>query len=103
VNTAAYECLIYASFKYILTPVSSPANHAFLIDILQVNKHLTSLDTSSNAQITDKGWAEIARGLAVHTSPFDATWVVACVLNTSISHEFAFYLLHDLCNRFEPV
>ena len=41
------------------------ANRVFSIDFLQVNKYLTSLDMSWNKQITDKGWAEIAKGLAV--------------------------------------
>jgi hypothetical protein len=30
-----------------------------------VNKHLTSLNMGYNPQITDKGWAEFAKGLAV--------------------------------------
>jgi len=33
--------------------------------LLQVNTGLTSLDMSWNEQITDKGWAEFAKGLAV--------------------------------------
>ena len=41
------------------------ANHAFLIDILQVNTGLTSLNMSQNEEITDQGWAEFAKGLAV--------------------------------------
>ena len=45
--------------------LAPPANHAFSIDFLQVNKHLTSLNMSGNKQITDKVWAEFAKGLAV--------------------------------------
>jgi len=45
--------------------LAAPANHSFSINILQVNTGLTSLDISMNEEITDKGWAEIAKGLAV--------------------------------------
>ena len=52
----------FGAFRPQLAP---PANHSFSIDILQVNTGLTSLDMTQNHQITDKGWAEIAKGLAV--------------------------------------
>ena len=51
----------------ILSPVSSPTNPVLLFDFLQVNTSLTSLDMRFNKQITDKGWAEFAKGLAVLT------------------------------------
>ena len=52
----------FGAFRPRLAPA---ANHAFSIDFLQVNKHLTSLNMSGNKQITDKGWAEFAKGLAI--------------------------------------
>jgi len=55
----------FHAFRLQLTPVSSPPNHDSTIYFLQVSKHLTSLDMSSNRQITEKGWAEFAKGLAV--------------------------------------
>ena len=63
------SCLLIASSTLLLKTckprLAPPANHAFSIDFLQVNKHLTSLNMSGNKQITDKGWAEFAKGLAV--------------------------------------
>ena len=56
-------------FEVVLSLVScsAPANHVFSVDFLQVNKSLTSLNMADNKQITDKGWAEFAKGLAVLT------------------------------------
>ena len=48
------------------TLVSAP-NHVFSIDFLQVNTSVTILNMNYNSRITDQGWAEFAKGLAVLT------------------------------------
>jgi hypothetical protein len=58
-------CLTHVGHHVLRMLVSAPPNHVFSIDSLQVNKHLTSLSMRYNPQITDKGWAEFAKGLAV--------------------------------------
>ena len=68
----SYPGLRIVSFAF-RASLAPPPNRFFSSGFLQVNKSVTSLDMSENFSITDQGWTEIAKGLAVHISLFGAT------------------------------
>ena len=73
------------------------ANRLFLaFACLQVNKSLTSLNLAANRQITDNGWAEIAKGLAVCVYCTARFVRFLCARMQQIKTSYAFFAAFEL-------